>query len=113
MSSSSPTRDLVGLDLLDDEHVQTFKQALMNILMTDVAELTYAQILDGLPTEQSLHDSFVFMEGHPVYQLEHKEICEGYLEKAREFRSQFDPSSLLFDQAVSIPFVSIASMWAY
>lgn len=100
MSSPSPPRDAVGLDVLDEEHAQVFKRALRNILRTEVAEFTYAQILDGLPTEQSLSDSYVFMEGHPVYELKHEEICEGYLEKAREFRSRFDASSLCVDESV-------------
>ena len=56
MPSSPPASGLVSLDLLDNEHKRTFKQALMNILMIDVAEFAYAQILDGLPTEQSLND---------------------------------------------------------
>jgi hypothetical protein len=43
------------------------------------------------------------MEGHPVHELEHKELCEGYLDKTREFRSRFDPSSLLINQAVRLP----------
>lgn len=108
MPSSPPTSGLVGLDLLDKEHVRTFKQALMNILMTDVAEFTYAQILDGLPTEQSLNDSYVYMEGHPVHKLEHKGLCEGYLDKTREFRSRFDPSSLFLNQPVGLPCVFTA-----
>lgn len=90
----------------------------MNVLRTKVAEFTFAQILDGLPTEQSLNDSYFYMEGHPVYELEHKELCEGYFEKAREFRCRFDPSSLLFNQVVRLLFVlhsfcvGILNIWA-
>lgn len=80
----------------------------MNILMTAVAEFTYAQILDGLPTEQSLNDPYVYMKGHPAHELEHKELCKGYLDKTREFRSRFNPSSLLFNQAVRLPCVFTA-----
>ncbi|KAK7425893.1 hypothetical protein QQZ08_007607 [Neonectria magnoliae] len=90
------------LDVLDDEHIVTFRRALRRILATPLAEFTYAQILDGLPTEESLEDSYVYMESHPVYKLGHKDLCEGFLEKARSFRTSFDPSNLRFKQSVLI-----------
>ena len=53
--SPAPERDpQASLDALENEHLQTFRRALMNVLSIDVAELTYAQILDGLPTKESL-----------------------------------------------------------
>lgn len=88
-------------DALDNEHKETFRQALRRLLSTPVAELTYAQILDGLPTEQSFRDSYVWMPCHPVYELEHTELCEGFLDKARDFRAKFDPFDLRFKQSVS------------
>ncbi|CAM1503228.1 Fc.00g080040.m01.CDS01 [Cosmosporella sp. VM-42] len=87
-------------DLLDDAHKHIFERALLNLLSSDAAERTYAQILDGLPTEQSLDDSYVFMKGHPVYELKHTQICEGFLEKAREFRAQFNISQLRFEKSL-------------
>lgn len=44
-------------DLLDKDHLQAFRRALLNILATDLAEFAYAQILDGLPTEQFFNES--------------------------------------------------------
>ena len=91
---------LVGLD---DKHSQTVQQALMNILSIELAEFTYAQILDGLPTEQTLLDiSRQRIADHPVFELRHVELCSGFLEKARSFRSVFDSSGLMFSEDVSL-----------
>lgn len=87
-------------DVLDAEHKATFRQALMRLLSTPLAEFTYAQILDGLPTEQSFRDSYYFMHRHPVYELGHTELCKGFLKKARDFRAKFNPSDLRFNQSV-------------
>ena len=92
-----------GLRVLDEGRAQTFRQALTNILSTEIAESTYAQILDGLPTKQSIIDccgNSVF--DHPVWEMEHQDICEGYLEKARRLRSQFDLSTLRFTRDVGV-----------
>ena len=92
-----------SLDILDSHHAQTFRQALMNILMTEHAEFTYAQILDGLPTEDALLESWRGMRTHPVFELKHATLCQGSLEKARDFRSRFDPLHLSFGVNVSKP----------
>ncbi|KAF7563701.1 hypothetical protein G7046_g391 [Stylonectria norvegica] len=99
-SSHSDSRKLESPDALCQRFSQPFLQALSNILATDVAEFTYAQILDGLPTVQSLTESFSYIRGHPVLEMNHAGLCEGYLEKARDFRSQFDPSHLRFEPSL-------------
>ncbi|PNP78175.1 hypothetical protein FNYG_08492 [Fusarium nygamai] len=73
------------------------ERAVRNVLSTEVAELVYAQILDGLPTENSLRDSSDFVKDHPVHSLHHTDICPGYADKAREFRNKFDLSQLQLD----------------
>ncbi|RBQ72970.1 hypothetical protein FVER14953_07170 [Fusarium verticillioides] len=85
------------LDVLDDEHRNVLDRAVRNVLSTEVAELVYAQILDGLPTEKSLRDSSDYVKDHPVHSLQHAEICPGFVDKAREFRNQFDLSQLALD----------------
>ncbi|KAF7548536.1 hypothetical protein G7Z17_g6998 [Cylindrodendrum hubeiense] len=90
---------IADLAVLDHEHKEIFRKALARILSAPTAEHTYAQILDGLPTKESFHDSYVWMRRHPVYELEHTEVCEGFLDKARDFRAKFDPSELLFKQS--------------
>ncbi|RGP78981.1 hypothetical protein FLONG3_2887 [Fusarium longipes] len=89
LALESETTATTNLSILDEDHRQILDRAIRNILSTEVAELTYAQILDGLPTEDSLWDGFDFVEDHPVQTIEHDEICPGFLEKARELRGQF------------------------
>jgi hypothetical protein len=86
----TPTQEISNLDILDDDHRNTLDRAVRNVLSTEPAERAYAQILDGLPTEQSLRDSQDYVKDHPVHSIEHSEICPGYIEKAREFRNGFD-----------------------
>ncbi|KAI5459331.1 hypothetical protein BGZ63DRAFT_390730 [Mariannaea sp. PMI_226] len=91
------TKRLLGLCDLDTQHQEIFRKALSNLLSTELAERTFAQILDGLPTLESADDSFIVLGGHPIREINHIEICDGFLEKARQFRSEFDPSTLDFD----------------
>ena len=89
-----PPGPQASLDVLDEEREQTFRRALLNVLSTDVAEFTYSQLLDGLPTVDSLSESYPRMRDHPVHELEHVEVCDGYIEKAREMRSNIHFSDL-------------------
>ncbi|EXM02754.1 hypothetical protein NOF04DRAFT_22340 [Fusarium oxysporum II5] len=90
-SRPSPTSERpTYLDVLDNEHRKVLERAVRNLLSTEVAEVIYAQILDGLPTEKSLRDSSDYVKDHPVHSIQHTEICPGYVEKAREFSNQFD-----------------------
>lgn len=45
------------LDALDDEHANIFKTALSRLLATELAEHTFAEIVDGLPTKASFRNS--------------------------------------------------------
>jgi hypothetical protein len=98
--STSESTASSDLDILDDDHRQILDRGIRNILSTEAAELAYAQILDGLPTEDSLWDGFDFVEDHPVQTIEHDEICPGFIEKARESRAQFELGRLNFELKV-------------
>lgn len=87
-------------DILDEHHVEILKRAVQNVLSTDVAELVYGQILDGLPLAEVYNGVFPWMEDHPANTLPHKELCPGSLEKAREFRREFSFSDLRFQLTV-------------
>lgn len=100
MAQENGDEKFVGIDALEEHHRSVFRRALSNLLATEVAEFTYAQILDGLPTVESQNESHPRLEGHPVYELDHRELCAGSLDKAREFRAHFDPSVLLFKEQV-------------
>ncbi|EXK44450.1 hypothetical protein FOXG_04052 [Fusarium oxysporum f. sp. lycopersici 4287] len=94
-SRPSPTSERpTYLDVLDNEHRKVLERAVRNLLSTEVAEVIYAQILDGLPTEKSLRDSSDYVKDHPVHSIQHTEICPRYVEKARDFSNQFDLSQL-------------------
>ncbi|KAF5694160.1 hypothetical protein FDENT_1465 [Fusarium denticulatum] len=97
---SPASQGLATLNVLGNEHQNMLERAVRNVLSTEVAELVYAQILDGLPTEKSLRDSSDFVKDHPVHSLHHSDICPGYVDKAREFRDQFDLSQLQLDPKI-------------
>ncbi|PNP75267.1 hypothetical protein FNYG_11410 [Fusarium nygamai] len=86
------------LHTLDQAHQDTVKTAIARILDTDIAEITYAQIIDGLPLGEVAFESRggIPHPDHPINHC-HDELCAGILDKAREFRSRFDPLVLKFD----------------
>jgi hypothetical protein len=86
---------------LESTHSEIFRRAISNILSCPIAETTYAQILDGLPTSDvalDVYDSNV-CPGHPLLD-EHKELCPGVLERARELRASFDSDLVQIDSRV-------------
>ena len=86
---------------LDGEHRQLLDRAIARILSTELAEMTYAQIIDGLPTGDVAYDARVPPYGaHPIDHA-HDELCPGMLGKAREFRDGFRPEILTFNSQVS------------
>ena len=94
------TRQLSIADL-DGEHHQLLVRAITRILSTELAEVTYAQIIDGLPTGDVAYEAIVPpRDGHPIDQG-HNQLCPGMLDKAREFRDGFQPEILTFDSQVS------------
>ncbi|TQW06614.1 hypothetical protein IF2G_06036 [Cordyceps javanica] len=86
---ASPQANLGDLGDLDEEHRNSFIKALLRILHTEVAELTYAEILDGIPTSASYFDFYYPQEGHPA--ISHTELCPGILDRTRQLRDQLDP----------------------
>lgn len=87
-----------SLKNLDVEHLSSFERALRRILKTDIAEQTYAEVLDGLPLKTSYLSFQYPQDGHPA--LEHEELSEGARERVCEFRLSLDISSILFENPV-------------
>lgn len=86
---------------LDGEHRQLLVRAIAAILSSELAEITYAQIIDGLPIGDVAYDSRRQpYDGHPIDHA-HEELCPGMLDKAREFRDGFQPEVLTFNSQVS------------
>lgn len=91
----------LGVDVLDDCHRDALSLAVRNVLQTELALVTYAQILDGLPTCPPVWDHFTnkYHYLHPVN--DHKNLCPGSLERAEEFRANFEISRLELKRDVS------------
>ena len=89
-------------------HYIAFVTALANILRTDLAEHTYAEIIDGAPTA----DTWVACKRwrHDIIE-QHKELCTGTLEAARQFLTDFRPENLSFNPAVRTPHCAHASFY--
>jgi hypothetical protein len=91
----------------DSEHYKLFSRAVHNVLSTDLALFTFAQIVDGLPTAEVAADrrfpilSYLDNDYHPID--DHLELCPGAMERTREIHQQLELSSLLFDPAVWLP----------
>ncbi|KAM3451882.1 hypothetical protein NHJ6243_009486 [Beauveria neobassiana] len=86
-----------NLDDLDEEHRNSFIKALLRILHTEVAELTYSEILDGIPTSASYFDFYYQQEGHPA--ISHTELCPDVLDRTRQLRDQINPRTLHFSSS--------------
>ena len=88
-------------DRLSPGHSRIFLRALNNVLATDLALFTFAQIVDGLPIADVGWDrrDHTLLGDHPLD--EHEELCPGALEKARELQQIWEPSTLKFNPQVS------------
>ncbi|KAK4173891.1 hypothetical protein QBC36DRAFT_50336 [Triangularia setosa] len=90
----------VSVEVLDPEHYHVLVKAIRNILSTELAELSIAQLIDGLPLMIWVFEGrgCLLGKGHPM--LEHENLCEGAIEQARLFRDTFDPAILQFSSKV-------------
>jgi hypothetical protein len=93
---------------LADKHLEAYSRALTNILSTDLAELTFAQLVDGLPLWDVVFglSEYGLVEEEPVYN--HRTLCPGVLEKTRAFRAAFEPGKL--EMRVDVNTVRVTSM---
>lgn len=87
---------------LDIEHREIFSRAISSVLNTNLAEFTYAQILDGLPTAEVFRNRYngPLHIHHPLRR--HIELCPGVLERVKKHRDEFNPLDLSFDSKVGI-----------
>lgn len=88
------------IETLDGPHQEAVRLAVSNILTTEIAETTYAQIIDGLPLIDVVRDVYgdLLCDDHPI--CAHTELSAGIIETARRFRAGFDPGNLRFDSTV-------------
>ncbi|KAH7233522.1 hypothetical protein BKA59DRAFT_428116 [Fusarium tricinctum] len=83
--------------ITSDYHRTVLNKAIRNVLSTELAIFTYAQIIDGLPIADVAWDRRLpgIMGEHVID--EHETLCPGALEKAQEYYENWQPSSLMFD----------------
>jgi hypothetical protein len=82
---------------LDAEHRDAYSRAVQAILATKLAEITMAQLVDGLPRAEiawQAQGSFL-TRGHPL--TDHEELCEGVLIKTQSLRDNIDLDTLSFE----------------
>lgn len=89
------------MGLGDTPHKAAFTRAITNALNTKIAEMTFAQIADGMPQAETVQQSKSPHppKGHPVYA--HTELCAGAIEKVRELRQALDMGDLCSQAEVS------------
>ncbi|KAK8112194.1 uncharacterized protein PG998_008651 [Apiospora kogelbergensis] len=99
----APTHKL-SIAELDEEHRLYFIRAITRLVSTEIAEVTYAQLIDGLPLSAVAGDRGYssFHNDHPIYEV-HEELCPGIMEKARKFRDDFQLETLRFDAKAAAP----------
>ncbi len=86
---------------LDGDHRRLLDRAISRILSTEIAEITYAQIIDGLPTGRVVRDHRSQPHTkHPIWHA-YWELWPGMLEKARAFSHDLRPETLRFSSKVS------------
>jgi hypothetical protein len=97
-----------NISMFGDDHAACFKQTLARLLSTEVAETTYSEILDGLPTIDSFREFHFRQKEHPVDVLDHASLCPGVAERTRQFRQDFDPAQLQLSPTVSFALKQLA-----
>lgn len=87
-------------DILDVQHCSAAVLAVTNLISTSRAEITMAQLIDGLP----LCDIAVEGRAPPIHKDhplgEHLELCEGVLDKTRAKLGVLEVSKLRIEQSV-------------
>ena len=97
MPNTSQDSLATTLRTLPDAHLEAVNHALDKVLSTEVAEITYAQILDGLPLADVERDHWAWSSICPSNPLQekHQVLCPGVLEHLRYLRQEFDPEQFL------------------
>lgn len=86
---------------LSSELQKLLQQALHNLLSTDIARHTLAQIVDGVPLPSTLEDTWGGLDLEPDHPLfAHKSLCPGILAKTEELLRTFEVKDLTFESSV-------------
>lgn len=95
----------LSIDGLQDQHRRVFTHAVTNVLSSPIAEVTFAQIIDGLPLPDVALDTYHsnLCPRHPLHKA-HTKLCPGVLQRAQQLPTTFDASALQVDAEVGDPF---------
>lgn len=105
-SSEPPSANIrfrkASIDILDEPHCNAVSLAISRVLSTEIAETTYAQIVNGLPLLEVFEDVYgdLICPDHPIYQHS-TQLKDSTLDTVRRLRDEFDPNILQFDVPVS------------
>jgi hypothetical protein len=82
-----------------DWHRCTLLRAIQNVLSTELAVFTYAQIIDGLPTaDVAWERRYPGIFGDHIIDDMHEDLCPGAMERARGYYDNWNPSFLYTTQ---------------
>jgi hypothetical protein len=103
MESFNKQLEKMSIATLGDGHRDAFIRALTNVLSSQIAEITYGQIVDGLPLSSVARDVYSenLCSGHPLLD-EHKELCPGVLNHLRRLGDGFDAGTLKIKSEVGV-----------
>lgn len=93
---SRPQPLMASVESLEPNHKAHLVNAVMNVLSTDIAKETLAQIVDGAPiasVEQDRYGGSELPSLHPLYER-HQNLCPGAMDRLLELSAQFRPDSL-------------------
>ncbi|KAK7701524.1 hypothetical protein SLS64_010269 [Diaporthe eres] len=92
-----------SIHILDEPHRDAVASSISRVLSTEIAEITYAQIVDGLPLLEVFKDVYgdLTVLDHPIHQ--HTQHKDNTLDTVRQFRDEFDPNILQFDIPAASP----------
>ncbi|KAK2792534.1 hypothetical protein FQN51_001652 [Onygenales sp. PD_10] len=88
--------------ILHGDHFVAFKTSLSNILLTNRAEDTYAQIIDGMPTADVWDE---YANRRHEWIENHKQLCPTTREKTKAFQANFSPDELHLDTSARDIFI--------
>ncbi|KAK3292398.1 uncharacterized protein B0H64DRAFT_329123 [Chaetomium fimeti] len=96
---------------LPQRHRDVFERALRRVLSTDLAQVTYAQIIDGFPVVNVAEDmrGWGIDPDHPVFRDNHDKLCPGAWERLTEFRDSFDIDVLSMDERLLHSYATAAA----
>ncbi|KAH8768864.1 hypothetical protein F5883DRAFT_417533 [Diaporthe sp. PMI_573] len=80
-----------AVDTLDERHQAVFKRAITNLLATELAEMTYAQLIDGLPLWEVALDQYRHTHTGEEPVSNHRELCPGVVDQTTAPLQSFDP----------------------